>query len=276
MKPLRLVVPRHDSHVSLLDFLSRSLKLSRRKAKALLDARNVFVNRRRVWMARHPLRPDDVVECVTSEAPRPASRVTVLWEDDDYLVVNKPPGILSNGDDSIEDTLRTQLAMPSLRAVHRLDRDTSGCLLLAKTGDAMERMLPLFRAGEVRKTYHALAAGRLDPPAQTVTRPIDGQRAVTHLRTLDSSGEASHLLVAIETGRTHQIRKHLASLGTPLLGDRSYATASEVSARGLRVPRQMLHASDIAFRNPRTRQSVRVQAPLPPDFCRCLAGFRLA
>lgn len=276
MKTAQFTVPPREQGISLQDFISVRLGLSRGKAKGLLDARNVFVNARRVWMARHKLAGGDRVEVVM---PPPAvdARPTLrmLYRDPEYLVVDKPPGCLSNGADSAEALLREQLGNPDILAVHRLDRDTSGCLLLAVNRAAFEAAVPLFREGGVKKTYHALAAGRVELPEQTLRTPIDGERAVTHLRRLDVGMEATHLLVTIETGRTHQIRKHLSAIRHPILGDRQYGTNSPATARALRVPRQMLHAHSIAFESPGGGCRVHAVAPLPADFKRCLREFGL-
>jgi 23S rRNA pseudouridine1911/1915/1917 synthase len=276
MKTAQFTVPPREQGIALRDFIAARLGLSRGKAKGLLDARNVFVNARRVWMARHALAGGDRVEVVmpppASDA-RPALRI--LYRDAVYIVVDKPPRYLSNGADSVEDLLREQLGNPEILAVHRLDRDTSGCLLLAIGRAAFEAAVPLFREGGVKKIYHAMAAGRVELPVQTIQTPIDGERAVTHLRRLDAGAEATHLLVTIETGRTHQIRKHLSAAGHPILGDRQYGTRAPATARAIRVSRQMLHAHSIAFESPGGGCRVHAVAPLPADFRSCLREFGL-
>ena len=276
MKTAQFTVEGGKHGATLQDFVAERLDISRKKAKDLLDARNVFVNARRVWMARHALSRGDQVEILVAPAASPAARrLRILHEDPDYLVADKPPGMLSNGPDSAESLLRTQLVKSGILAVHRLDRDTSGCLLLATSRAAFDAAIPLFRGHRVKKTYHAIAAGRIAAPAQTVRIPVDGERAVTHLRLLDACGEASHLLVSIETGRTHQIRKHLDAIGHPLLGDRQYGTNAPATERTLTVPRQMLHAYSIQFSPPTQSRGVQAVAPLPPDFRACLRKFKL-
>jgi 23S rRNA pseudouridine1911/1915/1917 synthase len=127
-------------------------------------------------------------------------------------------------------------------------------------------MLPLFRDRRVAKTYHAIVVGRVTQRSHTLRRPIEGCDAVTHWRVLDSNAVASHLLVRIETGRTHQIRRHMEEIGHPVLGDRNYGTAEPLPAVLRAVPRQMLHAAGLRFARPVTGQRVRVDAPLPEDF----------
>jgi 23S rRNA pseudouridine1911/1915/1917 synthase len=266
----------------LVRFLSDRLAVSSRKAKALLDERCVFVNRRRVWMARHPLGPGDVVEVITApraaRAPTPTQPVRaprVLVREDDYLVLDKPAGLLSNGPDSAETLARAASDAPALRAVHRLDRDTSGCLLMARSNAAFASAIPQFRRRRVLKVYHAIVAGRFPLSEQTIRSPLDGEPAATHVRRLDANDSASHLAVRIETGRTHQIRRHMARAGHPILGDRQYGTETLNDRRYLEVPRQMLHASELRFPHPAGDRVVEAVSPLPSDFRACLDRFGL-
>jgi 23S rRNA-/tRNA-specific pseudouridylate synthase len=183
--------------------------------------------------------------------------------------------MLSNGLNSVESKLREHLRLPALVAAHRLDRDTSGCLLMAKTAQAFDNVLPLFRRHDVKKTYHVIAAGRVEESEQVITVPIDGEMAITRVRTLDVNRDASHLLVTIDTGRTHQIRKHLDHIRHPVIGDRHYGTRLAASDKSLRVGRQMLHASTIEFVHPETHRRVFAKAPLPRDFRNGLRTFNL-
>ena len=265
-----------EAGMPLIDFLAVRLAISKRQAKDLLNSRSVFVNRRRVWMGKHELRPNDNVEVQEPEGtPVVPDRLETLFEDDDYVIVDKRPGMLSNGLNSVESSLRAHLHLPALAAAHRLDRDTSGCLLLAKSAKAFDDVLPLFRRHDVKKTYHVIAVRRVDPPEQTISVPVDGERAVTHLRTLDANREASHLQVTIDTGRTHQIRQHLDHIRHPVVGDRHYGTRLAASDKSLQVGRQMLHASSIEFAHPLTHRRVFAKAPLPRDFRNALRAFNL-
>lgn len=279
MKTAQYIVRQDETTMSLLAFLADRLDISKKKAKHLLNARNVFVNRRRIWMARHPLKQHDKVEIVDILEPadraRSRNRSTILFEDDDYLIINKRAGIVSNGPNSLEDRIKAQFDLPLLSVAHRLDKDTSGCLLFAKHKRSLESVLPLFRRHRVKKCYHVIASGRLRPSVQTITTPIEGRRVITHLKTLDSNKDASHLVVTIQTGRIHQIRKHLDSIRHPVLGDRHYETASRLPQKVLHIGRHMLHASKLEFDHPATERKVRVKAPLPRDFRSCLKRFRL-
>ena len=276
---LRPLPPVRRNGTELLDHLAEHLGLSRRGAKNLLDDRLVFVNGRRIWMARHLLQTRDAVEVLAEAvAPKPAAAalVRILADDPLFLVADKPPRLLTTGEKSLEVRLRGQLDLPALRAVHRLDKDTSGCVLFAKTEEARLALVAQFEEGRVRKLYHALVAGVLDPPQQDIRAPVDHLPAVSHVRQVSAQPRpprCAHLTVAIETGRTHQIRIHLQSIGHPVLGDRQYFSSR--APEFAEVPRQMLHASDLRFVHPATGKPVAAAAPLPRDFKDWLRNLRL-
>lgn len=259
----------------LIAVLAARLAASRNRAKRVIDGRRVFVNGRRVWMARHTLQAGDDVEVHPEPAVPRGDRAHVLWQDADYLVADKPPGIETNGPGSQEESLRASLKIAGLTAVHRLDRDTSGCLLFAKNPAAEAKIIPLFAKRLIDKTYHAIVRGQWPGRERVISRPLDGAAALTRVQTLDANRLASHLLVTIKTGRTHQIRLHLRGIGHPVVGDRQYAIRRELSALERAVPRQMLHAQQLGFKHPLTGASVRCAAPLPHDFRECLKIFRL-
>lgn len=279
MKAVSLRVSPEDKSCLLQDFLARHLTLSRKGAKALIDRRDVFVNGRRVWMARHPLRAGDRVEAwVAQNAPdrETASRIPILYEDQEYLVADKPAGLLTNGPDSLEVRLRTQTGNERLCAVHRLDRDTSGCVLFAKDQTAFEAMIPLFRQRAIEKKYQAVVAGEFRPREQTVTLPLDGEPAVTHIRVMQATAGASRLLIRIDTGRTHQIRRHLSALKHIVLGDRNYGTRAEVRPEWRSIERHLLHAVSLAAPNPFSGRAIRAEAPLPDDMRQWIKRLKLA
>ena len=276
---LRPLPPVRRNGTELLDHLAEHLGLSRRGAKNLLDDRLVFVNGRRIWMARHLLQTRDAVELLpeaVAAKPEAAAPVRILLDDPLFLVADKPPRLLTNGERSLETRLRDQLGLPELRAVHRLDKDTSGCVLFAKNEDTRLALVAQFEEGRVRKLYHALVAGVLDPPQQDIRAPVDHLPAVSHVRQVSAQPRpprCAHLTVAIETGRTHQIRIHLQSIGHPVLGDRQYFSSR--APEFAEVPRQMLHASDLRFVHPATGKPVAAAAPLPRDFKDWLRNLRL-
>ena len=276
---LRRLPPVRRNGIPLLDHLAECLGLSRRAAKTLLDDRQVFVNGRRIWMAKHLLQTRDAVELLPDAvAPKSdqAATVRLLVDEPTSLVADKPPRLLTVGDKSLEVRLRDQLGLPGLRAVHRLDKDTSGCVLFAKDEETRRKLVAQFEEGRVRKLYHALVAGNLAEPQMDVRVPVDHLPAVSHVRQVAAQTKpprAAHLTVAIETGRTHQIRIHLHHLGHPVLGDRQYFNAR--SGDFPEVPRQMLHASELRFAHPATGKSVCAVSPLPRDFRDWLRNLRL-
>jgi 23S rRNA pseudouridine1911/1915/1917 synthase len=259
---------------TLQSFLAVRIGLSRNRAKELIDQRGTFVNGRRVWMAHHALQRGDRVEINIADSAAVPSP-SVLLEDDSLLIVDKPAGILANGADSVETMLQTARPAVRIQSVHRLDRDTTGCLLLAKSPAVFDAMVAIFRDGQVKKMYHVLVAGRLPQTNTTIREPIDNQPAVTHFRVLDTNNQASHLMVRIETGRTHQIRKHMAAMQHPVLGDKSYNGRGSLVPLMRGVPRQMLHAYAIEFAHPVTHAIIRVEAPLPRDFKQWMGRLRL-
>ncbi len=275
----RMTVGRSEDGRPLLDFLSEKLGISRRRAKDMMDARGVWVNRHCVWMAHHALHAGDTVEArgatalaSQSAAPKP---LRILVDAGRYLVIDKPAGLLAVGDDSAETRLRTQLGDPALRAVHRLDRETSGCLLFARDDDAYDAMVDVFRTRRVRKLYNAIVAGRLVQRITTIATPIEGDDARSHVTQLIANEDAALVAVRIETGRTHQIRIHMASKRHPVLGDREHGLTFTHDQRVRSVPRLMLHAADISFDNPLARGEVKAHSPMPADFRRCLQIFGL-
>lgn len=283
-KPKIAIVTRDEEGLSLQDFLSGRLGVTKRAAKTMIDARVVWVNRKLVWMARHPLRPGDKVAFVVqrstgakqdkSAEARPHLRV--LWQDEWYLAVDKPAGVLTQGHDSAEELLRAQERNPAIQAVHRLDRETSGVLLFSKTPEALEAAIAMFKTHRVVKHYAAIAAGAVERQYSTLNETLDGERAVTHLKRLLSTADASFLSLRIETGRTHQIRRHLAGVRHPVVGDRQYGVKHSDDPRVLSVTRQMLHAAELELPHPMILgQHIKAHAPLPADFRAALKLFGL-
>ena len=275
---LAFVVSKVESGQSLQVFLSGKLSVSKRAAKNLLDDRAVWVNRRCVWMTHHMLRQGDTVEVPVASKPKGEAaqkpKIRVLVEDEHYLVVDKPSGLVSVGEGGAEEILREQTQQPSLKAVHRLDRDTTGCLLLAKTAAAFDAAVAVFKTRRVSKLYQAIVYGHFDRSSSTVDQELDGDRAVSHIQREAVSKDASFLKVKIETGRTHQIRRHLASIRHPVLGDREHGVKFARDPRLMTVPRQMLHASGIEMPHPMlSGKTLKAHSPLPADFRRCLKLF---
>ena len=284
-----LTVNKPDPKV-LQDFLALKFSLSRRTAKAMIDGRSIWVNRKCVWIARFALRTGDLVE-IPSQVVKGALKqsggedarretkdvrhVRVLWSNESYLVCDKPAGLVSCDDPkSVETILREQEKIPTLEAVHRLDRDTTGCLMFAKNHAAFLAAVEVFKTHKVSKVYHAVATGSFKYAHQVIDSPIDGQPAVSKVTREGAGADASFLRIRIETGRTNQIRKHLASVRAPIVGDRVFGLKSARDPRLMRVPRQMLHASTLTLPDPLSpHDEISVHSPLPADFRATLKLF---
>ena len=283
-----------DEPKALQDFLCAKFPVSRRTSKAVIDGRNVWVNGKCIWIARFALKTGDKVSlpsAVVKGALRqsgagaadgrvatPQKRhVRVLWADDNYLVCDKPAGLLACGADaSAERILREQENLPNLVAVHRLDRDTTGCLMFAKNHAAYLAAVEVFKTRNVKKVYHAIAVGKLEYAHMTVNAELDGKDALTRIARETACDDASFLRIRIETGRTNQIRRHLASIRHPVVGDRVFGLKSARDVRLMRVPRQMLHASGLSMPNPLDpHREINVHSPLPADFRATLRLFGL-
>ena len=275
-------VARAEDGTSLQDFLAAKLGLSRRAAKQQIDARIVRVDGQSVWMAHHRLRAGDVVS-VAGFAPSPTAvsrrpkRVAILFEDADYLVADKPAGLVVNeAPFSLETLLRTQTGNPELRVSHRLDRDTTGCLVCSKSAAAHEALVRVFKSHRVAKTYRTVVYGRWDADASTIDLPIDGRRALSQVHCIRRNAKASHLSVRIETGRTHQIRRHLAMARHPVVGDPEYGPKVVEDPALARLARPLLHAVEIELEHPlRPGQTLKAFSPLPQEFHRWLGALRL-
>jgi len=250
--------------------------LSRRKARAVIDLGGVFVDRTRVKVAGRLVRAGQVIEVnvggALDRAAPPAP--TIVFSDAHVIVADKPAGLVTaptpesdRGD--LLDQLATQFGEVYL--VHRIDLPTSGLLVFARTRDANKRLGDAFKAHDVDREYRAVAIG--DVAAQTIDRPVDGKHAVTHLAVVEALAGATLVSARLETGRTHQIRLHLAGVGHPLAGDTQHG--GETSRTFVpKAPRLALHAAVLGFTHPATGERVRFESPWPADLAPWLARLR--
>lgn len=278
------------------NFLRRELPgVPKGRLYRMLRRGEVRVNGGRV-KAEYKLEPGDEVRIpparISTGGPTPPARAIaminerVIYEDKQLLVIDKPSGMAVHGGSGISHGVIELLraARPELRdlsLVHRLDRETSGCLVLAKRRSALRRMHAAFREGQVEKNYLALVVGDwqlgetvLDAPLLVTHRKggerhvivdEDGKPAETRVRLSHRYGDYSLLRCEPQTGRTHQIRVHLATAGFPLAGDERYGdAAANRQAAGLGLERLFLHAQSIAFAG-EAHNDLHFTAPLADD-----------
>jgi len=251
--------------------------LSRRKARAVIDEGGVFVDKTRVKVAGRTVRAGQVVEvniggAVERSEPPPVPRI--VFSDDHVIIADKPAGLVTAPTpESDRGDLLDQLAhqFGEVYLVHRLDLPTSGLLVFARTRAANKVLGDAFKVHDVDREYRAVVAGAI--AAQTIDRPVDGKRAVTHVGVIEPLADATLVSARLETGRTHQIRVHLAGLGHPVLGDTHHG-GERARTFVPRCPRLALHAAVLGFAHPATRERVRFESPLPDELARYLARLK--
>ena len=287
---------------ALIDFLIAKMGgMARSSVKQLLGQRRVKVGNAVQTRHDYMLKAGDVV---TVSSGRGNSQLThpklrIVYEDDDLIVVNKQPGLLTvsatpgSSETTAYSILRAYVKKQNARAgiyvVHRLDRETSGLLVFARSEELQHYMRQYWRELVTERTYIALAEGVLEPREGRITTwltedkrnavvyssPVDdgGDIAITNYKVLRTAkGEVieakgySLVELHLETGRTNQIRVHLASKGCPVVGDRKYGHGNEYSP----IDRLCLHAKVLAFIHPVTEKTVRFESPVPKEFNRVL------
>ncbi len=289
---MNVVVGQDAAGVRLDRFLAEHVG-SRARAQALIDAGAVTVDGRAV-PKRHAVAPGETVEVVLP-VPAPAvaeaarAPFAIAYEDEHLLVVDKPAGVVVHpARGHRTGTLAQALAGRAAggedptRAgiVHRLDRDTSGLLVVARSEDVHRALRELLARRDLRREYLALVDGRPQARTGTIEAPIgrdrrdrtlmsidtdEGREARTHFELERALPGAALLRVVLDTGRTHQIRVHLAAIGLPVAGDPQYGTPGAYA-----LERQFLHAARLAFPHPVTGAAVDVRSPLPADLAAAL------
>ena len=286
-------------------FVARSLpELTRSRVRRLIDGGLVTVDGLLPAKAGAPLASGQRVR-VTVPPPEPselepeAVPLRIVYEDGDLLVVDKPAGMTvhpapGHASGTLvhallahcpEIALVGESGRPGI--VHRLDKDTSGLIIVAKTETARAALARQLKEREVEKTYLALVEGRLREREGVIDAPIGrhraqrkkmavvhgGREARTRYRVVREVAGRSLVEVSPETGRTHQIRVHFAAIGHPVAGDRVYGRPPKADATLPSLRRQFLHAQRLAFRHPRTGQRLELEAPLPDDLKQALASL---
>jgi 23S rRNA pseudouridine1911/1915/1917 synthase len=285
--------------------------VSRAALKRLMSEGRLLVNGQSIKPTHHP-RAGDQIE-IHWPPPKPAAAqpldlpLDILFEDDSLLVLNKPAGLVVHPAAGHEaDTLVNALlhhcagqlsgiggvARPGI--VHRLDKQTSGCLVVAKNDETHLALARQFAARRVKKIYHAIVGGELERAAgeihaalarhpvhrkrMTVRKDASSRAAHTAWRVLEKLRLTTLVEAQIHTGRTHQIRVHFQFIGHPLLGDDTYGERQNkkfAELVGYAAPRVMLHARELAFTHPHTESPMSFEAPLPEDFLAALKFLRL-
>lgn len=306
MEDRKIFIVAHGDEGKRLDvWLTRQLDgISRSRIQQLIREGSVKINSRPVRES-HKTRTGEQVEIIIP-APRPVELkpekipLNILFEDDFLLVINKPAGMVVHpapGHDSGTLVNAILYHCPKLGGiggesrpgiVHRLDEDTSGVILVAKTGAALAALAGQFKQREISKEYLAIVLGSLSPSKGQIrtligrhavdrkkmsAAPKKGRLAVTRYETLEKFEKYSLLKLLPETGRTHQLRVHLAHLQHPVAGDKQYGK-HPVREIPVDVDRQMLHAHKICFRHPVTGQQMEFSVPIPSDMARLLEFFR--
>jgi 23S rRNA pseudouridine1911/1915/1917 synthase len=310
--PLAFSVTDDEAGERLDSFLAARIEnWSRARLQRLIEDSDVLVNGRTA-KSSYKTRPHDEIEIELNSLPVAAFApeeipIEIVHEDDDLVVVNKPAGMVVHpAAGSPTGTLANALAFhfrelstaagpvrPGI--VHRLDKGTSGLLVVAKTEVAHEDLADQFRAREVFKSYVALVHGQIERKRGQVDQPIardprnrtrmaivaGGRPALSLFVVREAFQRFTRLDVELKTGRTHQIRVHLASIKHPVVGDSVYGggrdkTVPDPRVRGAiaRLQRQFLHAHELGFRHPRTQQDVRFTAALPSELQDLLALIR--
>ena len=282
----------------LLDWLHRRHPTMKRQTlRRMIQAGRVRLNGKAAQSAKQPVEASDQVEVLdqaptTAEAPHAGrrsprdARVAIVHEDDDLLVVDKPPGLLTSTvprepRPTLLAAVREYVAAQDPRArvglIHRLDRDASGLLVFSKSHRAFVSLKEQFFHHTVERVYLALILGKLHPPAGRIesrlveradgtvhsTRQVGkGELAITNYETLEQWPKRSLVRVTLQTGRKHQIRVHLRERGCPIRGDTVYGPIDTAS----RAPRLMLAAVRLAFDHPLTGQRVAFEIPPPKEF----------
>ena len=302
MEPIRLRASEESKNQRLDAFLASSLDgLTRSQAARLIESGEVAVNGKTAGKSYKLAGGEDIA--VTLPEPEPVEAVPqdipldVVYEDADVIVVNKPSGMVvhpapGHPDGTLVNALLYHCAGTlsgiggALRPgiVHRIDRDTSGLIIAAKNDAAHQYLSAQLADHTLARTYECIVVGALREDRGTVDAPIarhptgrkrmavvaGGREAVTHWEVIARYPGYTHVRCRLETGRTHQIRVHMAYIGHPILGDTVYGAKKEVPG----LTGQCLHAVGLRFLHPRTHEVVELSCPLPEEFTRMLQKIR--
>jgi 23S rRNA pseudouridine1911/1915/1917 synthase len=305
-----LIVEKTLSHKRLDTFLRAQFPaVSRGAIQRLIEQGDIRVEGNPV-KPTHPPRAGEKIE-IHWPAAKPATArpqelpLDILFEDADLLVLNKPPGMVVHPSAGHEESTLVNallhhcagqlsgiggVARPGI--VHRLDKETSGCLVVAKNDPTHLTLSAQFACREVEKVYHAIVCGTVSPEKGDIRASIarhpthrkrmavtdgSGREAWTSYRVLERLRDATLVEADLHTGRTHQVRVHFKHLGFPIVGDATYGNRQNkrlTELTGYSAPRQLLHARKLAFKHPRTGERMNFDAALPEDLQAALVALR--
>lgn len=291
------------NNVRVDKYISENLdRYSRSFVQKLMDDGNVMVNNNFV-KSNYKLKLGDVVDI---EVPEPKKLdvlpqdidIDIVYEDDDIIIVNKPKDMVvhpavGNYDGTLVNALLAHCAgklsdingviRPGI--VHRIDKDTTGILVVAKNNNAHEKLSELFRVHDIQRTYIAIVEGVITNDFGKIDAPIgrhpndrkkmainfkNGRNAITHFKVLERFSNATLIEVTLETGRTHQIRVHMSSIGYPIMGDSVYGRAN----KKYNLKGQVLHAKTLGFVHPKTGEYVEFDGGIPEYFANLIENLR--
>jgi len=278
-----------ESESQLLEYLiARIPEKSRKVIKAVLRDRQVSVGGKAVTQYDHPLRKGQEIKVRWQKIPLDQlyQGIQIVFEDSDLIVIDKPAGLLTVATDTekrktaysiLSDYVKKRDPDNKIFVVHRIDRETSGLLLFAKSEEMKDAVQGTWMSTITERVYVALVEGVVEPTEGTITswltessafkvyssqNPQQGKKAVTHYQVIQSNRDYSLLKVSLETGRKHQIRVHLQDLGHPVVGDKKYGSTDNP------LKRLGLHAQVLAFIHPISNVPWRFETPIPRSFLR--------
>jgi len=301
LKEKKIIVTEDNVGIRLDAFVSSlNSHISRSMAKKLIEDNKIFVNEKNVKES-YKVKLNDEVKIIMDEPKETklkpeAIPLDIIYEDKDIIVVNKPKGMVVHPGNGNHDGTLVNAVLAYAKdlsgiggelrpgIVHRIDKDTSGLIIIAKNDEAHKNLSEQIKNHEVTKIYTALVRGNISEDDATIDMPIgrdkndrkkmavtkDGKEAVTHFKVLKRYGDYTLLKVKIDTGRTHQIRVHMAKIGHPVVGDEVYSNGkNEFNVHG-----QMLHSTYLKFKHPITGKIIELEAPLPGYFIKVLEQLK--
>ena len=298
----KIIVNQNDIGKRIDSYIATNTELSRTNIQRLIEERKILVNLKNTKVSYKVQENDEIT--IEEEKPNETSLkaqnipIQVLYEDNDIIVVNKPKGMVvhpanGNPDGTLVNAIMA-ICKDSLSGiggeirpgiVHRIDKDTSGVLIIAKNDKAHINLSEQIKNHEVEKTYIALVRGLVKENEATINMPIgrstkdrkkmavrkDGKNAITHFKVLERFDNYTLLEIKIETGRTHQIRVHLSEIGYPIIGDEVYSNGKNKWG----VKGQCLHAKSLKFKHPITGKEMFIEADLPEYFEEVLSSLNI-